>query len=311
MAAAVGRIYGSRLLKNNPVSKHLQIGSFSTTKSWSRGKKALYTSLGILTGGTGMLIYALEKSLQAGDLELHPPKLPWSHSGYFQSLDHASIRRGYEVYKNVCAACHSLRFVCYRDLVGVSHTEAEAKAEAEEQLVLDGPNEVGEMFKRPGKLSDHMPSPYPNEEAARAANNGAYPPDLSYIVPGRHGEEDYIFHLLTGYCDAPEGLILREGQYFNPYFPGGAISMAQALYNEIIEYSDGTPATQSQLAKDVATFLKWTSEPEHDVRKQMALKVIFIFSLFIAAAVYWKRHKWSTLKSRKIVFRPPPSPPKL
>lgn len=116
--------------------------------------------------------------------------------------------------------------------------------------------------------------------------------------------EDYIFALLTGYCDAPAGVVLREGQYFNPYFPGGAISMAQALYNEVMEYSDGTPATASQLAKDVATFLKWTSEPEHDERKFMLMKMLGIFTLLVGFSYYIKKHKWSSLKSRKIEFRP-------
>lgn len=215
-----------------------------------------------------------------------------------------SLRRGYEVYKQVCAACHSMHYIAYRNLVGVTHTEAEAKAEAEEAQVKDGPNEAGEYFMRPGKLSDYFPSPYPNEEAARAANNGAYPPDLSWIVAARKGGEDYIFALLTGYCDPPAGISLREGQYFNPYFPGGAIGMAQALYNEAMEYSDGTPASASQLAKDVSTFLKWGSEPEHDDRKRMLIKAIGIFSILCSLTYYIKRHKWSALKSRKISFHP-------
>lgn len=139
----------------------------------------------------------------------------------------------------------------------------------------DGPNEFGQMFMRPGKLSDSFPSPYPNEEAARAANNGAYPPDLSYIILARHGNEDYVFSLLTGYQDAPAGFVIGEGQHFNPYFPGGAISMAQALYNEAAEYSDGTPATASQLAKDVTTFLSWCAQPEHDGRKKLLIDVSF------------------------------------
>lgn len=145
----------------------------------------------------------------------------------------SSVRRGYEVYKQVCSACHSMQYIAYRNLVGVTHTEAEAKAEAEQITVKDGPDDTGNYYTRPGKLSDYFPSPYPNEEAARAANNGAYPPDLSYIVSARKGGEDYIFSLLTGYHDAPAGVVLREGQYFNPYFPGGAISMAQVLYNEV------------------------------------------------------------------------------
>lgn len=215
-----------------------------------------------------------------------------------------SVRRGYEVYKQVCAACHSMKYIAYRNLVGVSHTEAEAKAEAEEAQVKDGPNDQGEYFMRPGKLSDYFPSPYPNEEAARAANNGAYPPDLSWIVAARKGGEDYIFALLTGYCDPPAGIPLREGQYYNPYFPGGAIGMAQALYNEAMEYSDGTPATASQLAKDVSTFLKWASEPEHDDRKRMIIKATGMFSILLVLTYYIKRHKWSSLKTRKISFYP-------
>lgn len=116
--------------------------------------------------------------------------------------------------------------------------------------------------------------------------------------------EDYIFALLTGYCDAPAGVVMREGQYYNPYFPGGAISMAQALYNEVMEYSDGTPATASQLAKDVSTFLRWTSEPEHDDRKRMLMKMLGIFTVLIAFTYYLKKFKWSTLKTRKIEFKP-------
>lgn len=305
MAATVGWISGSRLLKPKTSSVPLLVSNFSTVRGWSRGRKLLLTTVGVIGGGAGALLVTLDQAVKATDLELHPPKYPWSHSGYFQSLDHASIRRGYEVFKQVCAACHSLRFIAYRNLIGVSHTEAEAKAEAEEQMIVDGPNEEGNMFKRPGKLSDYIPSPYPNEEAARAANNGSYPPDLSYIVYARHGGEDYIFSLLTGYCDPPAGIVLREGQYYNPYFPdGGAIGMAQALYNEIIEYSDGTPATQSQLAKDISTFLRWTSEPEHDTRKKLAIKILAMGAILIPIAIYWKRHKWSTLKTRKIEFRP-------
>lgn len=126
---------------------------------------------------------------------------------------------------------------------------------------------------RPGKLSDSFPSPYPNEEAARFANNGANPPDLSYIILARHGNEDYVFSLLTGYQDTPAGFTLGEGQHFNPVFPGGAISMGQTLFNEAAEYSDGTPATASQLAKDVVTFLSWCAQPEHDTRKKMIIPV--------------------------------------
>jgi ubiquinol-cytochrome c reductase cytochrome c1 subunit len=306
MAATLNRICGKSLgvLSSNNGVNLQKISNFSTaSRSWTRGQK-FATVAGLTVGGAGALIYALESSISASGTEVHAPKNPWSHSGWFQSLDHASVRRGYEVYKQVCAACHSMKYIAYRNLVGVTHTEAEAKAEAEEAQIKDGPNEVGEYYMRPGKLSDYFPSPYPNEEAARAANNGAYPPDLSYIVSARKGGEDYIFALLTGYYDPPAGIVLREGQYYNPYFPGGAIGMAQALYNEAMEYSDGTPPTASQLAKDVSTFLKWASEPEHDDRKRMLIKVCGMFTMLLVFSYYIKRHKWSALKSRKIAYYP-------
>ncbi|EDW93498.1 cytochrome c1, heme protein, mitochondrial [Drosophila yakuba] len=304
MAATLRRFHGLRLLKSAPALSLQQAKNLSSAGSWASGNKKLIGALGAITGGVGALIYALEQSVQASGGEVHSPAQPWSHRGLFDALDHQSVRRGYEVYKQVCSACHSMQYIAYRNLVGVTHTEAEAKAEAEQITVKDGPDDTGNYYTRPGKLSDYFPSPYPNEEAARAANNGAYPPDLSYIVSARKGGEDYIFSLLTGYHDAPAGVVLREGQYFNPYFPGGAISMAQVLYNEVIEYEDGTPPTQSQLAKDVATFLKWTSEPEHDDRKQLLIKVIGILGFLTVISYYIKRHKWSSLKSRKIVFVP-------
>ncbi|KYN20166.1 Cytochrome c1, heme protein, mitochondrial [Trachymyrmex cornetzi] len=273
MAATLGRICKSGLLKPNYGTLIGQTSNFSTIKEWPRSRKVLLTCLGVTAGGISALIYALDSSVRAADLIAHPPTYKWDFYGWFNSLDHASMRRGWEVYKNVCAACHSLQYVAYRHLIDVTHTEAEAKALAEEVMIEDGPNEVGEYYKRPGKLYDYVPSPYPNEEAARASNNGAYPPDLSYIINARHNGENYVFSLLTGYCDAPAGLTLREGQYFNPYFPGGAIGMAQAIYNEVLEYEDGTPATASQVTKDITTFLMWTANHEFDERKQMTIKV--------------------------------------
>ena len=179
------------------------------------------------------MAYTLDESVKA-DLSIHPPHLPWNHKGYMDALDHESVRRGYQVYKQVCSACHSMKYLAYRNLVDIAYTEDEAKAEAAEIQVLDGPDENGEMFERPGKLSDYFPKPYPNDSAAAAANNGAIPPDLSYIALARHGGEDYIYHLLTSYCDPPAGVELREGQHFNPYFQGGAIGMAPPLYNEVM-----------------------------------------------------------------------------
>ncbi|XP_029007631.1 cytochrome c1, heme protein, mitochondrial [Betta splendens] len=273
--------------------------------SLPRNKKVALTTLGVLTAGGAGLALALHQAVKASDLELHPPQYPWSHSGPLSSLDHASVRRGYQVYKQVCAACHSMEYLAFRNLVGVSHTEAEVKALAEEVEVVDGPDESGEMFTRPGKLSDYFPKPYSNPEAARAANNGALPPDLSYIVNARHGGEDYVFSLLTGYCEPPGGVSVREGLYYNPYFPGQAIAMAPPIYNEVLEYDDGTPATMSQVAKDVCTFLRWAAEPEHDQRKRMGLKLLLGSAIFVPLVYYMKRHRWTVLKSRKIAYRPP------
>ncbi|KAK9674897.1 cytochrome c1 [Basidiobolus ranarum] len=219
----------------------------------------------------GVTTYAYLNSTVMADASaegLHPPAFPWSHNSPLSTFDHASIRRGYQVYKEVCSTCHSLDRIAFRNLIDVSHTEDEVKALAEEIEVEDGPNDVGEMFQRPGKPSDYFPRPYPNEEAARAGNAGAYPPDLSLIFKGRHGGADYIFALLTGYVDPPAGVEIREGLNFNPYFPGGAIAMARVLYDGLVEYEDGTPATASQMAKDVSTFLSWSSEPEHEERKK-------------------------------------------
>jgi len=304
MATSVRLMSKSKLLglSQNGLVKQ-PVAGLSTAAGGSKMKKVAVAAVGVALGGAAAVGFALNQTVKAS-VQLHPHQLPWTHNGLIDSLDHSSIRRGYEVYKQVCAACHSMQYMAYRNLIGVTHTEDEAKAEAEDIMVTDGPNDEGEMFQRPGKLSDYFPAPYANDEAARAANNGALPPDLTYITSARHGGEDYLFHLLTGYCDPPAGVKLADGQYYNPYFPGGAISMAQALYNEIIEYEDGTPATQSQLAKDVATFLKWSAEPEHDTRKLMIIKTLMIFSVLISTAYYMKRRSWSSLKSRKLVFRP-------
>lgn len=210
------------------------------------------------------------------------------------------------MYREVCASCHSLSRVPYRALVGTIMTVDEAKALAEENEYDTEPNEQGEIEKRPGKLSDYLPAPYKNEEAARFANNGALPPDLSLIVKGRHGGCDYIFSLLTGYPDEPPaGAQVGAGLHFNPYFPGTGIAMARVLYDGLVEYEDGTPATTSQMAKDVTEFLNWAAEPEMDDRKRMGMKVLVATSVLFALSVWVKRYKWAWLKSRKIVYDPP------
>jgi ubiquinol-cytochrome c reductase cytochrome c1 subunit len=242
--------------------------------------------------------------VHAGGDALHAPSYPWPQRSLLGAYDHASIRRGFEVYKQVCATCHSMSRLAYRNLVGVSHTVSEAKALAEEVEVQDGPNEIGDMFTRPGKLSDYFQPPYANENAARAANNGAYPPDLSLMTKARHAGEDYMFALITGYREPPAGVEIRSGLHYNPYFPGGAIAMAQQLYDGMVDYSDGTPATASQMAKDVTTFMAWAAEPAQDDRKLMGLRAVLLLSILAATAWYGKRVKWAPLKTRKVVYKP-------
>lgn len=245
-------------------------------------------------------------AMTAAEHGLHPPAYNWSHNGMFETFDHASIRRGFQVYREVCAACHSLDRIAWRNLVGVSHTTSEAKAMAEDLEYDDEPDDEGKPRKRPGKLADYIPGPYENEQAARAANQGAYPPDLSLIVKARHGGCDYIFSLLTGYPEEPPaGVVLPAGSNYNPYFPGGAIAMGRVLFDDLVEYEDGTPATTSQMAKDVTTFLNWAAEPEHDDRKKWGLKALIVVSSLYLLSIWVKRFKWTPIKNRKFKFDPP------
>ncbi|KAL4583963.1 hypothetical protein LXL04_008551 [Taraxacum kok-saghyz] len=265
------------------------------------GALRVFTLLGAGISGFlsfGTVAYASDEAEHG----LASPSYPWPHQGILSSYDHASIRRGHQVYQQVCASCHSMSLISYRDLVGVAYTEEETKAMAAEIEVVDGPNDEGEMFTRPGKLSDRFPQPYANEQAARFANGGAYPPDLSLITKARHNGQNYVFALLTGYRDPPAGVSMRDGLYYNPYFPGGAIAMPKMLNDGAVEYEDGTPATEAQMGKDVVSFLAWAAEPEMEERKLMGFKWIFVLSLALLQAGYYRRLKWSALKSRKLVL---------
>jgi len=253
-----------------------------------------------LTAG-GVVVGSLGVAYCSSDV-LPATEYPWSHNGWYSSYDAASLRRGYEVYRNVCSTCHAMEYIHYRDLVGVSHTEEQAKALAQSFTYIDGPNDKGENFERKGRLADVFKAPYPNEEKARYINNGAYPPDLTCIVKARGGGADYIFSLLTGYREPPHGVTLREGLHYNPYFQGGAISMAKALFDGVVEYEDGTPATESQMAKDVTTFLAWCSEPEHDTRKKFGVRVLAALAVAVVGGLYYKRFAWNLLKTRKHTF---------
>ena len=173
-------------------------------------------------------------------------KTDWSFKGLFGKFDRASLQRGYQVYTEVCAACHSMKYLSYRNLSekgGPEFSVAQAKAIAASFEVTDGPNADGEMFSRPARLSDKFPMPYPNEKAAQAANGGAYPPDMSVLAKARKGGVDYLYSVLLGYEDPPAGVTLDEGVYYNKFMYGNKIKMPKVLEDDLIEYSDGTPVT--------------------------------------------------------------------
>jgi ubiquinol-cytochrome c reductase cytochrome c1 subunit len=225
-----------------------------------------------------------------------PPHQQWSFEGVFGTYDPAALQRGFQVYKEVCAACHPVKHLYFRDLTAIGYTEDQVKGIAAQYQVADGPNDQGEMYQRPGKPSDPIPGPFPNDQAARAANNGALPPDQSLIVKQREGGPDYIYGIVTGYKDAPAGIKMNPNMYYNEYFPGHQIAMPPPLIADgQLTYADGTTATIPQMAHDVTTFLAWASEPNLDERHRMGAKVILF--LVIVAAVFYaaKRRIWAAL----------------
>ena len=223
------------------------------------------------------------------------PEQVWAQSGPMGRIDKAQAKRGFQIYKEICSNCHSLNLVSYRNLQGIGFTEDEVKAIAAGSQVQDGPNDQGEMFMRPAIQSDRFVKPFPNDKAARVANNGALPPDLSVIVKARHGGEDYIAALLTGYSDAPAGFAVPDGKYYNKYFPGHTVGMPQMLFDDSVTYADGTKATALQEAKDVAVFLSYVAEPTQDERKALGLKVILFLVVFSGLMYACKRQLWADL----------------
>ena len=227
-------------------------------------------------------------------------KTDWTFKGLFGKFDRASLQRGYQVYTEVCAACHSMKYLSYRNLSekgGPEFSVTQAKAIAASFEVTDGPNADGEMFQRPGKLSDKFVMPYENVKAAEAANGRAYPPDMSVLVKARGGGVDYIYSLLQGYEEAPSGMILDEGVHYNKYMYGNKIKMSAPLSDGIIEYSDGTNASVEQMSKDVTTFLMWAAEPSLEARHQMGFKAI-VYLIILTVLVYFSMKRiWSRVKS--------------
>ena len=227
---------------------------------------------------------------------LKPKAHDWSFDGIAGTYDRTALRRGLQVYLEVCTSCHSLNLVAYRHLGGVGFAAEEIKAIAAEFEVEDGPDEEGEMFSRAARPTDYFPAPFANEQEARAANAGALPPDLSVITKARKGGANYVHALLTGYREeAPDGFELMEGMSYNDYFPGRQIAMPPPLAEDGVEYADGTKASVEQMSADVTLFLEWAGEPTMEDRKRLGIKVL-LFLLVLTAMLYaLKRKIWSDL----------------
>ena len=228
--------------------------------------------------------------------EAETPTLPhqeWSFEGVFGTYDEAALQRGFQVYKEVCSACHQVKHLAFRDLAEIGYSEDQVKGLAAQYQVTDGPNDQGDMYQRPAKPSDPIPGPFANDNAARAANNGALPPDLSLIVKAREGGPDYVYGILTGFAKAPADFKMQDGMNYNRMFPGHQIAMPQPLQDGTVEYTDGTPTNLAQEAHDVVTFLSWAANPELVERKQIGVRVI-LFLVFMTGITYAvKRKLWS------------------
>ncbi|MFM7689467.1 MAG: cytochrome c1 [Alphaproteobacteria bacterium] len=229
-----------------------------------------------------------------GDIVI--PDRKFSFDGVFGTYDRASAQRGFQVYKEVCAACHSMRLLSYRNLRDLGLTEAQVAAIASQFEIKDGPNDEGQMFERPGRPADRFRSPFANDAAARAANNGALPPDLSVMTKARAGGADYLFALLTGYEDPPPGVTVMDGMHFNRYYPGHQIAMGAPLNPDQVDYADGTSATVEQMAHDVSTFLQWAAEPELEQRRALGVKIIIFLTILAGLTYAVKRKIWADVE---------------
>ena len=221
------------------------------------------------------------------------PQHEWSFEGITGTFDRGALQRGYQVYSEVCSGCHSMKLLYYRDLIDIGFSEDQVKAIASEFTVIDGPNDEGEMFERDARPADRFVSPYLNDNEARANNNGAYPPDLSVITKAKKDGANYIYNLLLGYKDPPADMEVGEGMYYNIYMAGNQIAMPQPIYDESVDYADGTNNSAEQLAEDLVVFLTWAAEPELEVRKNLGIKVILFFIIlgfiiFLAKNRLWR-----------------------
>ncbi len=250
-----------------------------------------------------------------------PPALKWSFSGPFGKFDRAQLQRGFKVYREVCANCHGMTLMAFRNLAepgGPEFSAAQAAAVAAEYKIKDGPNDQGEMFERPGRPADYFPAPFPNEQAARVSNGGAFPPDLSVIAKARTYERgfprfvldmftqyqeqgpDYIAALLKGYENPPAGMQMPPGMMYNKYFPGHGIAMPPPISDNQVSYDDGTPGTVDQYSRDVAAFLVWTAEPHMEARKRLGFQVM-LYLLALAGLLYFtKKRVWTAVKEGSV-----------
>jgi cytochrome c1 len=254
-----------------------------------RKMRSLVIAVALALAGAGGVWAAGEK--------IEIPDRPWSWTGPFGSFDRAELQRGLQVYTEVCASCHSLALVAFRDLAALGYGEEEIKAYASNYEVEDGPNDEGEMFLRATLPSDRFVPPFANDQAARAANNGAYPPNLSLMTKARKNGANYVFALLTGYEDEPPaGFELADGMNYNRFFPGHQIAMAPPLFEGGVEYADGTEATVEQMAVDVTAFLAWAAEPELEERKAMGIGVLAVLGVLFVMTILVKRKVWSDVE---------------
>lgn len=257
------------------------------------------------------LVLSSPASAAEGGHAPKPERLPWSFAGPFGLYDQAQLQRGFKVFKEVCSSCHSANFLYFRNLAqegGPGFTEAQAKQVAGEYQITDGPNDQGDMFQRPGRLSDHWPAPFPNDQAARVANGGALPPDLSVIAKARsyhigfpgfiidaftqyqEAGPDYIHALLDGYEEPPADVTMQPGLHYNIIFPGNQIAMPKPLSDGQVEYTDGSPQTVQQYSEDVSAFLMWVAEPHLEARKRIGFQVM-IFLIVLAGLLYFTKKK--------------------
>jgi ubiquinol-cytochrome c reductase cytochrome b/c1 subunit len=268
----------------------------------------------LIVGAVALVLAASALSRVAAQIAEapEPVHMKWHHDGLFGTFDRAAAQRGFQVYREVCAACHGLTYVAFRNLTDLGFSEEQVEALAAQYTVTDGPNDQGEMFERPGRPADRFPSPFPNDQAARVANGGALPPDLSLMAKARTYERgfpwfifdiftqyqeqgpDYLVALMTGYEEAPQGFTLPAGSNYNKYFPGHAIGMPKPLNDGQVIYDDGSPQTVAQYSKDVTAFLMWAAEPHMEARKRIGAQV-FIFLIVLSLLLYFtKKRVWAT-----------------